>query len=89
LPTKEETVLVIACAGALGWLLMLLVALLLSAAAKRGDELEHNAQRDLPDAEGAKVIPLRPDLAGNDDPPGRPVDCGATSCSIRRRHGRP
>jgi len=78
-------VLVIAWAGVLGWLLMLIVTLLLSAAAKRGDQLEQDAQRYLPDAEGAKVIPLRRDQAGNDDPPGRPVDCGAISCSIRRR----
>jgi hypothetical protein len=82
-------VLVIACAGVLGWLLMLIVTLLLSAAAKRGDELEQDAQRYLSDAEGAKIIPLRPDQAGHDDPPGRPADCGATSCSIRRRYGRP
>ena len=31
---------VIACAGILGWLLMLGIALSLGAAAKRGDELE-------------------------------------------------
>jgi hypothetical protein len=82
-------VLVIACAGVLGWLLMLIVTLLLGAAAKRGDEFEQDAQRYLSDAEGAKIIALRPDQAGNDDPPGGPVDCEATSCSIRRRYGRP
>ena len=81
--------LVIACAGVLGWLLMLIVTLLLSAAAKRGDDLEKDAQRHLSDAQGAKIISLRPDQAGNDDPPGRPVGHGATSCSIRRRYGRP
>ena len=80
--------LVIACAGVLGWLLMLIVTLLLSAAAKRGDEFEQDARRYHSDVEGAKVIPLRPDQAGNDDPPGRP-DCGATSCSVRRRYDRP
>ncbi len=39
---------VIACAGVLGWLLMLGVTLSLGAAAKRGDELELGAQRYLP-----------------------------------------
>ena len=49
LPTKEEEVLVIACAGVLGWLLMLGITLCLGAAAKRGDELELDAQRYLPE----------------------------------------
>ena len=48
LPTKEEEVLVIACAGVLGWLLMLGITLGLGAAAKRGDELEDRL--DLPTA---------------------------------------
>ena len=39
---------VIACAGILGWLLMLGIALTLGAAAKRGDELELRARRYLP-----------------------------------------
>ncbi len=40
--------LVIACAGVIGWLLMLGITLCLGAAAKRGDELELDAQRYLP-----------------------------------------
>ena len=40
--------LVIACAGVLGWLLMLGITLCLGAAAKRGDELELGPQRYLP-----------------------------------------
>lgn len=40
--------LVIACAGVLGWLLMLAITLCLGAAAKRGDELDLDAQRYLP-----------------------------------------
>jgi hypothetical protein len=47
-PTKEEEVLVIVCAGVLGWLLLLGVTLCLGAAAKRGDELKPDAQRYLP-----------------------------------------
>ena len=49
--------LVIACAGVLGWLLMLGVALCLAAAAKRGDEVELNAARYLPDSDpGATIL---------------------------------
>ena len=48
LPTEEDEVLVIACAGVLGWLLLLSITLGLGAAAKRGDELELDAQRYLP-----------------------------------------
>jgi hypothetical protein len=47
-PIKEDEVLVIACAGVVGWLLLLGVTLCLGAAAKRGDELELDAQRYLP-----------------------------------------
>ena len=59
-PTKEEEVLVIACAGVLGWLLLLSVTLCLGAAAKRGDELELDAQRYLPPycVDDAKIIPF-------------------------------
>lgn len=54
--------LVIACAGVLGWLLMLGITLGLGAAAKRGDEVELDAQRYLPPycVEDAKIIPLIP-----------------------------
>jgi hypothetical protein len=60
LPTKEEVVLVIACAGVIGWLLMLGITLCLGAAAKRGDELELDAQRYLPPycVDDAKIIPF-------------------------------
>ncbi|MGZ6791152.1 MAG: hypothetical protein ACXVGQ_14690 [Mycobacteriaceae bacterium] len=48
-PAKEETLLaVIACAGVLGWLLMLGVTLCLGAAAKRGDKLASDVQRHPP-----------------------------------------
>lgn len=62
LPTKEEEVLVIACASVLGWLLMLGITLGLGAAAKRGDEVELDAQRYLPPycVEDAQIIPLIP-----------------------------
>ena len=52
--------LVIACAGVLGWLLLLSVTLCLGAAAKRGDELELDAQRLLPPycGDDAKIIPF-------------------------------
>ncbi len=67
--------LVIACAGLLGWLLMLGIALGLAAAAKRGDELETDAQRYLPESHsGADVIPFK-------------RDPGDTTSSSRRRHG--
>ena len=50
---------VIACAGVVGWLLLITVTLCLGAAAKRGDELENGANRYLSDSGGdAKVIPL-------------------------------
>lgn len=50
--------LVIACAGVLGWLLMLGIALGLAAGAKRADEIELAAQRDLPDSyTDATIIP--------------------------------
>jgi len=60
LPTKEEEMLVIACAGVLGWLLLLSMTLCLGAAAKRGDGLELDAQRYLPPhcVDDAKVIPF-------------------------------
>jgi hypothetical protein len=60
LPTKEEEVLVIACAGVIGWLVMLGITLCLCAAAKRGDELELDAQRYLPPhcVDDAKIIPF-------------------------------
>jgi hypothetical protein len=66
LPTKEEAVLVIACAGVLGWLLMLGITLCVGAAAKRGDELELDAQRYLPPycVGDNKVIPF--DRKGSD-----------------------
>lgn len=53
--------LVIACAGVLCWLLMLGITLGLGAAAKRGDEVELDAQRHLPPyrVEDAQIIPLR------------------------------
>jgi hypothetical protein len=70
-------VLVIACAGVFGWLLMLALTLCLGGAAKRGDELELDAQRYLPDGESAKIIPLRPHHAGRDRPPAR---CGRRKC---------
>ncbi|RDH74843.1 hypothetical protein DVS77_29710 [Mycolicibacterium moriokaense] len=60
--------LVIACAGVLGWLLMLTVAICLGAAAKRGDELELDV-RGYPSDLDAEVIPLRPHHAGRDRPP--------------------
>ncbi|MGZ6777991.1 MAG: hypothetical protein ACXVGO_03240 [Mycobacterium sp.] len=45
-PAKEGALLVvIACAGVLGWLLMLGVTLCLGAAAKRGDKLASDVQR--------------------------------------------
>lgn len=51
---------VIACAGVVGWLLLLGVTLCLGAAAKRADQLERDARRYLPPycVEVAKVIPL-------------------------------
>lgn len=60
--------LVIACAGVFGWLLMLAITLCLGAAAKRGDELDLDAQRYLPPYYGddAQIIPFeraRPDSA--------------------------
>ena len=60
LPTKEEEVLVIACAGVLGWLLLLSITLGLGAAAQRGDELGLDAQRYLPPYGGddADVTPI-------------------------------
>jgi hypothetical protein len=60
LPTKEEKVLVIACAGVLGWLILLGLTLCLGAAAKRGDELEVEARRYLPPycVDGSNVIPF-------------------------------
>ena len=60
LPTKEEEVLVIACAGVLGWLLLLGLTLCLGAAAKRGDEIELDAQRYLPPycIDDATIIPF-------------------------------
>jgi hypothetical protein len=83
-------VLVIACAGVVGWLLILTTTLSLGAAAKRGDEFVGDTQRYAPPycIGVANVISLRPDQAGIDDPPGRPVGWGA-SCSIRRIHDRP
>jgi hypothetical protein len=53
-------VLVIACAGVIGWLLLLAVTLCLGAAAKRGDELELDAQRCLPPycVGDAQIIPF-------------------------------
>ncbi len=67
--------LVIACVGILGWLLMLGIALGLAAAAKRGDELENDAQRYLPDSHtGAEVIPFK-------------RDPGDTTSGNRRRRG--
>ena len=58
--------LVIACAGVIGWLLMLGITLCLGAAAKRGDELELDAQRYPPPycVGDAKIIPF--ERAGND-----------------------
>lgn len=62
--------LVIACAGVGGWLLLLLMTLCLGAAAKRADELELGAQRYLPDSrEYAEVVPIRPTRAGDKRPP--------------------
>ena len=56
--------LVIACVGILGWLLMLGITLGLAAAAKRGDELATDAQRYLPESHtGADVIPFERDPA--------------------------
>jgi hypothetical protein len=53
-------VFVIACAGVVGWLLLITVTLCLGVAAKRGDELSDDASRYLSDSgEDAKVIPLR------------------------------
>ncbi len=69
---------VIACAGIVAWLLMLTITLCLGAAAKRGDEIEGDAQRYLPNsAGGAKIIPLRPKQAGEDRPP---AFCGRRRC---------
>jgi hypothetical protein len=76
LPNVGGIVFVIACAGVLGWLLMLGVTLGLGAAAKRGDELELGAQRYLPDDKGAKIIAFRARKAGQDDPP---AFCGRTN----------
>jgi hypothetical protein len=47
LPIEGGTVLVIACVGVVGWLLMLTTTLCLGVAAKRGDELEGSANRYL------------------------------------------
>jgi hypothetical protein len=77
LPTKEEVVLVIACAGVVGWLLMLAITLCLGAAAKGGDEIELGAERYLPDSEGAEIIALPPREAGHNGPP---------AWCARRRH---
>lgn len=77
LPTKEEEVLVIVCAGILGWLLILGITLCLGAAAKRGDELERDVERFLPESEGATVIPLRPHQVRRNNPP---AWCGFTRC---------
>ena len=69
--------LVIACAGVLGWLLMLGITLCLAVAAKRVDELEQDAQRYLPDPHvGATIIPLRRNEHGRND--------ASTSCGRRR-----
>jgi hypothetical protein len=76
LPTKEEEVLVIVCAGILGWLLILGITLCLGAAAKRGDDLERDGQRFRPESEGANVIPLRPHQARRNPP----AWCGFTRC---------
>ena len=62
LPTKEEEVLVIVCVGP---------------AAKRGDELERDIERFLPESEGATVIPLRPHQVRRNNPP---AWCGFTRC---------
>jgi hypothetical protein len=70
--------LVIICAGIVGWLLILAVTLCLGAAAKRGDELEQDAQRYLPDPHfGAKIIPFRRNQSGRDDPS---ASCGRRRC---------
>ena len=67
---------VIACAGIVAWLLMLTITLCLGAAAKRGDEIEGDAQRYLPNsAGGAKIIPLRPKQVGR----------GSPACVLQRR----
>lgn len=52
--------LVIAYASVLGWLLLLGMTLCLGVAAKRGDELELDAQRYLPPSsvDDAKIIPF-------------------------------
>jgi hypothetical protein len=51
--------MVLACAGVLGWLLVLTIALRLGVAAKRGDELGKTAQRYRPDTHvDAQIIPF-------------------------------
>lgn len=66
--------LVIACAGVIGWLLILAVTLCLGAAAKRGDELELGLRRyPLPYfADDAETVSFERTEA-------------APSCSSRRR----
>ena len=57
-PRNTGDVMVIVLVGTAGWLLIFTIAMSLSAAAKRGDDLHQSARRYLPDSRVDQIIPF-------------------------------